>query len=166
MLYLKEILTHTKSSLLFMNLSVWALYVPDSSSEELSRKGTPPDRPEAPAATDDIPSIGKKHFDCFLFNIELLLCLSEFVLIFLFFWLPGETLSGPEEELLFLLTSEPWKIIFSLLWILLLLPSFNGFVPAGSVVLPLGPWLLCPILPERKILKIRCKFKNLKILFI
>jgi hypothetical protein len=80
------------------------LYVPDSSSEELSRKGTPPDCPEAPAATDDIPSIGESiyGFD----QCRTIAIISKF-LNSTIYWLPGETFPGPEEGLLFLLTSEP-----------------------------------------------------------
>jgi len=83
-------------------------YIPDSSSEELSRKGTPPDCPEAPAATDDIPSIGESIF---CFDQCRTISIIKQVLNFAIYWLPGETFPVLEEGLLFLLTSEPLKLI-------------------------------------------------------
>jgi hypothetical protein len=63
-----------------MNLNECTLYVPDSSSEELSRKGTPPNRPDAPAATDDIPSIGEKHLR--FFSVSNYCYFNEFIFNF------------------------------------------------------------------------------------
>jgi hypothetical protein len=45
-------------------------YIPDSSSEESPRNGTPPflpEAPEAPAATDDIPSAENQIIVVFTF---------------------------------------------------------------------------------------------------
>ncbi len=53
--------THSKLFVKFCNRFIIIIFlnIPDSSSEEFPRKGTPPVLPEAveaPAATDDIPS--------------------------------------------------------------------------------------------------------------
>jgi hypothetical protein len=79
-----------------------------SSSEELSRKGTPlvsPEAAEAPASTDDLSSAVKATFCLYLFYFCILL--KQFSFYFRAMNIPVVAISGPEEELVFLLMSAP-----------------------------------------------------------
>jgi hypothetical protein len=78
-----------------------------SSSEELSRKGTPlvsPEAAEAPASTDDLSSAVKATF---LFVYYLYTAETTIFLTLGAMNLPVVAISGPEEELVFLLMSAP-----------------------------------------------------------